>query len=226
LVDGRASEKLSTTSTYVLLNFNESIGLELKIDIDLNLLIKEEIGILHEERASSYRNVIVSRQRRSRIKSIFVTLDEYFRESVRPWNGALKKLQAKALERPPLSSLHLDQFHLGRIQIPSSVAERTAIVGSRTSATTKNHFAASTVGKGTHGRSQQDFFLEKEKGPPNCPGRGKSYPGECPVEAAQIRSLAEINGTSLQNPSRDTQEERTSLPTFVHWKETALPILI
>jgi hypothetical protein len=130
---------------------------------------------------------------------IFVTLDEYFRERVRPWNGALKKLQDKALERPPLSSLHprpVSPWPYPDSKLGSRTDSYSRVQNERND---KESFCSKHSWKRAHGRSQQDF-LEKEKGPPNCPGRGKSYPGECPVEAAQIRSLAEINGTSLLKP--------------------------
>lgn len=104
---------------------DNSIGLSFEVDVDFTfLLIKDEVGQLHEDLAQSYETVIVSRARDAiKNEAIFVTFEEYFQE-----RQAVEKRFREAVERRwnEKPSLHctLDQFHLGRIQIPDGVAER------------------------------------------------------------------------------------------------------
>jgi regulator of protease activity HflC (stomatin/prohibitin superfamily) len=103
----------------------DSIGLSFKVDVDFTfLLIKEEVGLLHEDLAGSYETVIVSRARDAiKNEAIFVTFEEYFQQ-----RKAVEERFRQAVENrwnePPSLHCALDQFHLGRIQIPDSVAER------------------------------------------------------------------------------------------------------
>jgi hypothetical protein len=112
----RAAELLSNSS---------SIGLEFVIDSDLTFfLIEEEIGILHEELAKNYRNIIVSRAKDAiKNEAIFVTFAEYFQNRKEVEARFANAVQARWNTAP---SLHctLDQFHLGRIRIPESVAAK------------------------------------------------------------------------------------------------------
>lgn len=103
----------------------DSIGLAFKVDVDLTyLLIKEEVGQLHEDLASSYETVILSRARDAiKNEAIFVTFEEYFQERQAVEQRFRAAVEKRWNEKP---SVHckLDQFHLGRIQIPDSVSER------------------------------------------------------------------------------------------------------
>ena len=103
----------------------DSIGLAFKVDVDFTfLLIKDEIGDLHEDLAKSYKTVIVSRARDAiKNEAIFVTFEEYFQERKAVEQRFRAAVERRWNEKP---SLHckLDQFHLGRIQIPDSVSER------------------------------------------------------------------------------------------------------
>ena len=104
---------------------NESIGLEFRIDVDFTFfLIEDEIDDLHRELASNYRNIIVSRARDAiKNEAIFVTFQEYFQE-----RQAVEDRFRKAVEErwvvPPSLHCSLDQFHMGRIEIPDSVASK------------------------------------------------------------------------------------------------------
>ncbi|EJK75855.1 hypothetical protein THAOC_02407 [Thalassiosira oceanica] len=105
---------------------NESIGLEFWVDVDFTFfLVEEEIGLLHKQLARNYRNVILSRAREG-IKNAAaqdVTFTEFFQN-----RSEVELLFRKAVQDrwDVAPSLHceLDQFHLGRIRIPQSVARK------------------------------------------------------------------------------------------------------
>lgn len=104
---------------------NESIGLAFKVDVDFTFfLIEDEIGDLHKELASNYRNVIISRARDAiKNEAVFITFTEYFQARKLVETRFRQAVQARWNENP---SLHctLDQFHVGRIRIPDSVATK------------------------------------------------------------------------------------------------------
>mmetsp|Transcript_2556 Transcript_2556/g.3917 ORF Transcript_2556/g.3917 Transcript_2556/m.3917 type:complete len:374 (+) Transcript_2556:101-1222(+) len=105
---------------------NVSIGLAFKVDVDFTyFLIEEEIGDIHNEIANNYRSVIRSRAEEA-IKNIAaeeVTFTDFFKA-----RQTVEALFRSAVEERWTSSpsLHcrMDQFHLGRIKIPQSVATK------------------------------------------------------------------------------------------------------
>jgi len=105
---------------------NESIGLEFRLDADFTFfLIEEEIGDLHIDIASKYRSVILSRAQEA-IKNAAaseVTFTEFFQERKKVealFRGAIQGRWDTA----PSLHCRLDQFHLGRIKIPETVATK------------------------------------------------------------------------------------------------------
>lgn len=118
-------ESLSELSVFSAGASNESIGLEFRIDVDFTYLLKqEEIGELHQQLAGSYRGVVLSRARDAiKNEAIFVTFNEYFQERI----GVEERFKAAVQRRwdsNPSVHCNLDQFHLGRIRIPESVARK------------------------------------------------------------------------------------------------------
>lgn len=103
-----------------------SIGLSFQVDVDFTFfLIKDEIGDVHKELASNYRNVILSRAEEA-IKNIAaqqVAFTQFFQE-----RKSVEALFRSAIEErwnaSPSLHCRLDQFHLGRIKIPQSVATK------------------------------------------------------------------------------------------------------
>ena len=97
------------------------------MDVDFTFfLIAEEIGGVHRELASGYRSQILSRAEEA-IKNVAaerVTFAEFFRERKRV--EALFRAAVEDRWRTPAPGLHctMDQFHLGRVRIPASVAAK------------------------------------------------------------------------------------------------------
>lgn len=105
---------------------NESIGLEFRIDADFTFfLIEEEIGELHQDLASKYRSVILSRAQEA-IKNTAaaeVTFTEFFQERKKV-ESLFRAAVQERWDVPPKLHCRLDQFHLGRIRIPETVATK------------------------------------------------------------------------------------------------------
>ena len=104
---------------------NTSIGLEFLLDIDLTYtLVKDEIGMLHTSLASSYNSVISSRAKDAvKNEAVFITFEQFFQARVAVETRLREAVVARWQESPALPCV-LDQFHLGRIQIPDAVARK------------------------------------------------------------------------------------------------------
>ena len=104
---------------------NESIGLEFVLEVSLTYLLrKESIGQLHKDLASSYKAVIESRAKDAiKNEAIFITFNEFFQARMAVENRLRIAVQKRWNEKPALHC-DLDQFHVGRIQIPEAVARK------------------------------------------------------------------------------------------------------
>lgn len=118
-------ERLANLSVFSSGDSNESIGLAFIIDIDFTFFLKhDEIGELHKDLASSYRSVIVSRATDAiKNEAIYVSFNEYFRERKHVEERFRDAVQ-KRWEIQPAVHCYLDQFHIGKIGIPDTVAEK------------------------------------------------------------------------------------------------------
>lgn len=103
----------------------DSVGLSFLIDVDLTyFLIKDEIGQLHKDLAGTYQAVINSRINDA-IKNSATSVDfqDYFKNRRGVEKQFREAVEARWLEPPALFAT-LGQFHVGRIQIPDSVAAK------------------------------------------------------------------------------------------------------
>lgn len=118
-------EQLKELSIFSASATNSSIGLEFIVDIDFTfLLIEEEVGLLHKEMATSYRTAIVNRARTAiKNEAIFISFTEYFQSRITVEQRFRDAVELQFTQNPPLHCT-LDQFHMGRIRIPESVARR------------------------------------------------------------------------------------------------------
>lgn len=99
--------------------------MEFILDISLTFTLRrEEIGQLHKDLASSYRAIIESRAKDAvKNEAIFITFNEYFQGRMAVEKRLRVAVQKRWNERPALHC-DLDQFHVGRIQIPEAVARK------------------------------------------------------------------------------------------------------
>jgi len=103
----------------------DSVGLSFQIDVDMTyFLIEEKIGELHSDLARTYESVVRSRTNDAiKNSAISVPFDDFFknREEV---ETQFRDAVVSRWNEAPVLHVKLDQFHVGRIKIPDSVAEK------------------------------------------------------------------------------------------------------
>jgi len=104
---------------------DSTIGLTFLIDIDLTYAIqKSKVGQLHRELAGSYQSVVQSRTNEAiKNSAITITFSDYF-EKRRVVEAQLRAAVQASWNVEPQLHVTLDQFHIGRIRIPESVATK------------------------------------------------------------------------------------------------------
>lgn len=178
---------------------NESIGLEFHLDIDYTfLLIKDEIGQLHKELATSYEDIIVSRSRDAiKNKAADVGLAEYFQDRQNVEAQFREAVQNRWNANPPLHCT-LDQFHLGRIRIPDSVADKqlqTRIQNERNEM--EESLQEAEIVREQTAVEVNTIHLEKERLLRTVEAEGSLLRANARAEATRIVQEAQINGTKM-----------------------------
>mmetsp|Transcript_744 Transcript_744/g.1038 ORF Transcript_744/g.1038 Transcript_744/m.1038 type:complete len:236 (-) Transcript_744:121-828(-) len=103
----------------------ESVGLSFQLDVSFTyFIIEEEIPQLHTDLARTYDKVVLSRTVDAiKNSATSVTFVDYFqsREDV---EIQFRQAVVDRWNEPPSLHVQLDQFHVGRIRIPQSVADK------------------------------------------------------------------------------------------------------
>lgn len=104
---------------------SDSVGLTFYIDIDLTYAIQQDkVGQLHKELAKNYKTVVQSRTNEAiKNSAITVTFTDYFQKRSAIESQFRLAVQTSWNVAPQLH-VNLDQFHIGRIRIPESVATK------------------------------------------------------------------------------------------------------
>jgi hypothetical protein len=178
---------------------NESIGLEFQVDVDFTFfLIEDEIGDIHREIASNYRPVIVSRAKDAiKNEAIFVTFTEYFQSRKQVEERFRQAVQARWNESP---SLHctLDQFHVGRIRIPDSVATKQLESKVQNERNDREQFLQQAQLERELTEVEVNVInLERQKVLRTAEAQASLLRSKARSEAARIKAQAQINGTTL-----------------------------
>lgn len=103
---------------------DDSIGLEFLVDVDLTYFLRqEEVGTLYRELGRSYNAVVVARARDAikNTSAARVSFAGFFQNRLEVERNFREAVQLR-WDDPPSLHVDLDQFHLGRIRIPESVA--------------------------------------------------------------------------------------------------------
>jgi len=194
---------------------NVSIGLAFQVDVDFTFfLIKEEIGQVHKEQASNYRGVILSRAEEA-IKNIAakqVTFTEFFQER--------KKVEAlfrSAIEERWTSSpnLHcrMDQFHLGRIRIPQSVATKQLEARVQNERNDREEFfQQAQIERELTTVEVNKIDLDTNKELRTAEAQASLVRTKAQAEAQLLKAQAGINGTMmlLEAAGIETQDHKTA----------------
>jgi regulator of protease activity HflC (stomatin/prohibitin superfamily) len=178
---------------------NESIGLAFELDVDLTfLLIREEIGLLHKELSSSYKEIIIARAKDAiKNKAINVTFTEYFQDRKNVERIFRDAVQSRWNEDPPLHCT-LDQFHLGRINIPDTVAQKqlqTRIQNERNQM--EEFLQKAQIERERTAVEVNALVLKKDKLLASAKAEADLLRANANAEANRIIQEAKINGTAL-----------------------------
>lgn len=208
-------ESLENVGVFSKSTSNESIGLEFRLDVDFTyLLIEEEIGDLHRELASKYPSVISSRAQEA-IKNTAaaeVTFTEFFQERKKVEDLFRRAVQERWNTAPALHC-RLDQFHLGRIRIPDTVATKqleARVQNERNDRET--FFQQAQIERELTEVEVNRINLETIKELRTAEAQSKLIRNKAVAEAQLLREQAGINGTQrlLESVGILTQDHKTA----------------
>jgi len=192
-------EVLKDLSVFSAGSSDESIGLEFKVDVGFTfLLVEDEIGELHKELSQNYRSIIISRAKDAiKNEAVSVTFTQYFqarKEVERRFQSAIQKRWAQ----PPSLHCTLDQFHLGRIQIPPSVAIKQLEAQIQNERNGKEAFTQQAeLEREQTAVEVNSINLETQKVLRTATAEANLLRSKAKSQADRVRALANINGTSL-----------------------------
>jgi len=178
---------------------NESIGLEFELDVDFTYqIIKEEVGLLHKELATSYKNVVLSRAKDAmKNDAIFITFQEFFQDR-KGVEQRLREAVEKRLDIPPKTHVNIDQFHLGRIGIPEAVRKiqlEGVLQNERNGMETYKQEAEVQRQKTTVDVNQ--INLKKDKVLATAQAQANLIRAKAVTRSKEITNQAQLNGTKM-----------------------------
>lgn len=192
----------------------DSVGLSFLIDVDFTYFLKEEeIGNIHKDYAKTYETVIESRTNDAiKNSATGVSFTDYF-EDRKGFEKRLRDAIQKRWDQKPQIYATLDQFHLGRIVIPDSVAEKQLSAKIQIETNKKEEFLQQArIEREVTSVLVNTINLEKDKLLRETIAQASLVTANAIAEAEQIKSNAINNGTSalLTALDIDTQEYATA----------------
>ncbi|CAJ1959089.1 unnamed protein product [Cylindrotheca closterium] len=208
-------ESLDSLGVFSKSTSNESIGLEFRLDVDFTyFLIEDEIGDVHREQASKYPSVISSRAQEAIKNSAAdgVTFTEFFRER-KTVEALFRRAIQERWDSPPNLHARLDQFHLGRIRIPESVATKQLEARVQNERNDREQFfQRAQVERALTEVEVNQINLEAVKELRTAEAQASLIRQKAISESQLIREQAGINGTKrlLEAVGITTQEHKTA----------------
>ena len=194
---------------------NSSIGLSFQVDVDFTFfLIKDEIGQVHKEAASNYRNVILARAEEA-IKNVAadkVSFTDFFQER-KYVESLFRSAVVERWNKPPSLHCKMDQFHLGRITIPSSVATKQLESKVQNERNDKELFLQrAQIEREQTTVEVNKIDLERAKALRTAQAEASLVQTKAVAEAQLITAQAGINGTKLllEAAGIESQDHKTA----------------
>jgi len=207
------SKSLESLSVFSAGETNSSVGLSFLIDVDYTYLLKKDsIGQLHQELASTYDTVIYENAKAAiKNEAIYVAFTEYFQNRT-----SVESHFRKAVEKHWASSnmpCTLDQFHLGRVQIPDAVAKRQ--LESRIQYETndkESYLQQAQIERAKTSVLVNQIILNETKVKRTAEAEASLIRSKATAQAQQLLLEAQSNGTRLlvESAGIATQEQRTA----------------
>jgi hypothetical protein len=208
-------ESFESLGVFSRSNSNESIGLEFQVDVDFTFfLYEDEIGELHQELASKYRSVILSRAQEGikNTAAASVTFTEFFQERKKVEALFRDAIQAR-WDSPPNLHCWLDQFHLGRIRIPNSVATKQLEARVQNERNDKEEFLQrAQIERELTAVEVNQINLETNKELRTAEAQASLIRSKAIAEAQLLKEQAAISGTQrlLAAAGIETQDHKTA----------------
>jgi hypothetical protein len=209
------SEQLYSLPVFSAGATTSSVGLSFLIDVDFTYLLQEErIGWLHEELASSYEHVILESAKVAiKNEAIFITFVEYFenRTSVetRFRDAVQRRWDSEASSLP----CTLDQFNLGRVQIPAGVAARQLESRIQNEKNDRETFSQQAqIERAKTSVLANQINLEEATVTRTSKAEAGLIRAKANAQAQQLQVEAQSNGTRflVEAAEMETQEQRTA----------------
>lgn len=192
---------------------NSSIGLEFLVDVDFTYFLKkDELVDLHREMSRSYQAVISSRAKDAiKNEAPKVSFTEYFQNR----RDVEQRFRAAVERRWAETNVHcqLDQFRLGRIRIPESVARKQLESRIQNERNEEESFVQQAqIERQMTAVQVNSILLEKERVLRNARAEASLIQARAQAEAQKILAEAQVNGTSLLFTAVDvsSQEHMTA----------------
>eukprot|EP00546_Thalassionema_frauenfeldii_P014981 CAMPEP_0178913174 /NCGR_PEP_ID=MMETSP0786-20121207/10691_1 /TAXON_ID=186022 /ORGANISM="Thalassionema frauenfeldii, Strain CCMP 1798" /LENGTH=314 /DNA_ID=CAMNT_0020585877 /DNA_START=26 /DNA_END=970 /DNA_ORIENTATION=- len=200
----------------------DSVGLSFKIDVDFTFLLKkDEIGDLHRELASTYREVIVSKATEAiKNEAIFISFTQYFQERKLVEQRFRESVQKRWDTKPSVHCV-LDQFHLGRIYITPSVAEKQMVSRIQIELNDRESFLQQAqLERELTAVQVNEKLLTKDKTLRTAQAEASLTRAKAQAEATRLTAEAQINGTKLLFEATEITQQ-TDMTAFTYIRTLA-----
>lgn len=195
-----------------------NVGLSFKIDVDFTYkLKKDEVGELHRDLAKSYESVILARTNDAiKNSATSVKFFDYFNNRKKVEQQFREAVQIRWDADPPMHAT-LGQFHLGRIKIPETVAEKQLTAKIQVEKNKEEEFRQSALlERETTSVEVNKIKLQKNKILKSAQANANLITAKAVSESEKIRNNAIINGTStLLKALGIASEEHTTAYTYI-----------
>jgi len=208
-------EQLNQLGVFSTSASNVSVGLEFEVDVDFTFFLnKDEIGLVHREQASNYERVIMSRAEEALKNSAAkqVGFSDFFQERKRV-EAVFRAAIEERWNSPPSLHCKMDQFHLGRVRIPDSVAEKqlqSRVQNERNGR--EQYLQEAQIEREMTTVEVNKIDLETQRALRTARAKASLVRTKALAEAQLIRAQAGINGTRLllEAVGIDSQEHVTT----------------
>lgn len=196
----------------------DSVGLSFLIDIDFTYFLKEdEVGELHKDYANTYKAVVLARTTDAiKNSATTVSFQDYFNKRKAVEKQFRNAVQKRWDDKPSLH-VNLDQFHVGRIKIPESVAEKQLSAKIQGEKNKEEEFIQSArIAREITEVEVNKINLEKEKLLKEATANANMILANARSDAEKIKNDAINNGTeTLLKELEIKTEEHSTAYTYI-----------
>lgn len=197
----------------------DSVGLSFLIDIDFTYFLKEdEVGELHKDYANTYKAVVLARTTDAIKNSAAanVSFQDYFNNRKAVEKQFRNAVQKRWDDKPSLH-VNLDQFHVGRIKIPDSVAEKQLSAKIQGEKNKEEEFIQKARIEREKTKVEENTInLEKQKLLKEATAEANLLLANARSEAEKIKNDAINNGTeNLLRALEISSEEHSTAYTYI-----------